>query len=170
MAPMVADAEEAAWFVGEAAAHGLATAGVMVEVPSAALLANKIFEVAAFASIGTNDLAQYGLAVDRQAGGLATLQDPWHPGLLRLIEAVGRAGAAAGRPVGVCGEAAADPLLARVLVGLGATSLSMAAPALPDVRASLARASVADCEAAAAAALSARTAARARAAVAALGG
>jgi phosphotransferase system enzyme I (PtsI) len=168
MAPMIADADEAAWFVEQVTAHGLAHAGVMVEIPSAALLADQILAVAAFVSIGTNDLAQYGLAVDRQAGGLAALQDPWHPGLLRLVEAVGRAGAVCGRPVGVCGEAAADPLLARVLVGLGVTSLSMASPALADVRASLAQVTVDDCRAAAAAALAARTGAEARAAVAVL--
>ncbi len=92
MAPMVADAAEAAWFVEQAAAHGLTTVGVMIEVPSAAMLADQILEVAAFASIGTNDLAQYGLAVDRQIGGLGELQDPWHPGLLRLVEVIGRAG------------------------------------------------------------------------------
>jgi len=165
MAPMVADVEETEWFLAEAAAHGLGTAGVMVEVPSAAMLADQIFEVAAFASIGTNDLAQYALAVDRQIGGLATLQDPWHPGLLRLIELIARAGRVAGRPVGVCGEAAADPMLARVLVGLGVTSLSMASPALADVRASLAEVTVAECQAAAARAVTARSAAEARARV-----
>jgi phosphotransferase system enzyme I (PtsI) len=162
MAPMVADADEAAWFVEQAGAHGLATAGVMIEVPSAAILADQILQVAAFASIGTNDLAQYGLAVDRQLAGLGELQDPWHPGLLRLVELVGRAGLQAGRPVGVCGEAAADPALARVLVGLGAHSLSMASAAIPDVRDSLAEVTLAQCQAAAARAVSARSAAAAR--------
>jgi phosphoenolpyruvate-protein phosphotransferase (PTS system enzyme I) len=163
MAPMVADAAETAWFVEQAARHGLTTAGVMVEVPSAAMLADQILSVASFASIGTNDLAQYGLAVDRQAGGLASLQDPWHPGLLRLVDLVGRAGRAAGRPVGVCGEAAADPQLARVLVGLGVTSLSMAPPALADVRTSLAQVTERECRAMATHALAARSAAQARA-------
>jgi phosphoenolpyruvate-protein phosphotransferase (PTS system enzyme I) len=163
MAPMIADAAEAAWFVDQVAAHGLTRAGVMIEVPSAAMLADQILDVAAFASIGTNDLAQYGLAVDRQIGGLADLQDPWHPGLLRLIEVIGRAGRASGRPVGVCGEAAADPRLARVLVGLGITSLSMAPAALGDVRAALAEVTFAECAEAASRALAARTAAEARA-------
>ena len=86
MAPMVAEPEEAAWFVGRAAEHGLTMAGVMVEVPSAALLAEEVLEVCAFASLGTNDLAQYALAADRQVGGLAALQDPWHPALLRLVQ------------------------------------------------------------------------------------
>jgi phosphoenolpyruvate-protein phosphotransferase (PTS system enzyme I) len=145
MAPMVSEPEEAEWFAAQAADHGLATAGVMVEVPSAALLAEEILAVAKFASIGTNDLAQYTLAVDRQARGLARLQDPWHPGMLRLVREVGRAGTRLGKPIGVCGEAAADPLLARVLVGLGVTSLSMAPSALAGVRDSLARFTVDDC-------------------------
>jgi phosphotransferase system enzyme I (PtsI) len=162
MAPMIADAAEAEWFVGQASEHGLATVGVMIEVPSAAMLADQILDVAAFVSVGTNDLAQYGLAVDRQIGGLAELQDPWHPGLLRLVAAIGAAGRASGRPVGVCGEAAADPRLARVLVGLGVTSLSMAPAALADVRASLAEVTYDECRAAADRALGARTAAEAR--------
>jgi phosphotransferase system enzyme I (PtsI) len=165
MAPMVAEPEEAAWFVGRAAEHGLTMAGVMVEVPSAALLAEEVLEVCAFASLGTNDLAQYALAADRQVGGLAALQDPWHPALLRLIQLVGAAGARTSKPVGVCGEAAADPRLACVLVGLGVTSLSMAGPALADVRAELAEHSLDGCRAMAAAAVSASSAAQARAAV-----
>ncbi len=165
MAPMVAEPEEAAWFVDRAAEHGLTTAGVMVEVPSAALLAEEVLEVCAFASLGTNDLAQYALAADRQVGGLATLQDPWHPALLRLIQLVGAAGARTGKSVGVCGEAAADPRLACVLVGLGVTSLSMAAPALADVRSELRERSLEECRALAAVAVSATSAAQARAAV-----
>jgi phosphotransferase system enzyme I (PtsI) len=147
MAPMVAEPAEAAWFAARARAHGLTTAGVMVEVPSAAVLADEVLATVEFVSIGTNDLAQYALAVDRQAAGLGPLQDPWHPGLLRLVAMVGAAGARAGKPVGVCGEAAADPLLARVLVGLGVTSLSMAPSALAEVRAGLASVSYDDCRA-----------------------
>jgi phosphotransferase system enzyme I (PtsI) len=71
------------------------------------------------------------------AGALAELNDPWQPALLRLIAEVGRAGAELGKPVGVCGEAAADPLLAGVLVGLGVTSLSMGATAIPAVGSAL---------------------------------
>lgn len=164
MAPMIADAAEAAWFVEQAKAHGLATAGVMIEVPSAAMLADQIFDVAAFVSIGTNDLAQYGLAVDRQAGGLTELQDPWHPGLLRMVDMTCRAGAAAGLPVGVCGEAAADPELACVLVGLGVKSLSMAPAAIADVRTALSHVDLAQCRRMADRALLARTAQEARAA------
>src|SRR5262249_9103536 len=98
MAPMVAEPAQAAWFSARCAAHGLPIAGVMVEVPSAAMLAEEILADADFVSIGTNDLAQYALAVDRQASGLADLQDPWHPGLLRLVRLVGEAGNRTGRP------------------------------------------------------------------------
>ena len=89
--------------------------------------------------IRDSDLTQYALAADRLLGSVASFQDPWHPAVLRLIREVGAAGAALGKPVGICGEAAADPLLAIVLVGLGATSLSMAPSALADVRQSLLR-------------------------------
>jgi len=166
MAPMVATPAEAREFADAARAHGLKRAGVMVEVPSAALCAEEVLEVADFASIGTNDLAQYTLAADRLAGSLAELLDPWQPALLRLIEMTGRAGGATDRPVGVCGEAASDPLLALVLVGLGVTSLSMAPVCLPDVRAALAEHTLEQCRALAAAALRASSAVTARATVA----
>ncbi|WP_437584180.1 phosphoenolpyruvate--protein phosphotransferase [Paramicrobacterium sp. CJ85] len=139
MAPMVSTVEETEYFVSLAHEVGLKTAGIMVEVPSIALLAERAFAHADFASIGTNDLTQYTLAADRLLGSVAHFQDPWHPAVLRLIGEVGAAGAAAGRPVGICGEAAADPLLAVVLVGLGATTLSMSPSALADVRHSLAQ-------------------------------
>jgi len=138
MAPMVATVEETRYFVALARELGLKTAGVMVEIPAAALLADRILRHADFASIGTNDLTQYTLAADRLLGSVAAFQDPWNPAVLRLVAEVGAAGAELGKPVGVCGEAAADPLLAVVLVGLGATSLSMSASALADVRATLA--------------------------------
>jgi phosphotransferase system enzyme I (PtsI) len=131
--------EETKYFTTLAREAGIRTAGVMVEVPSSALLADRILAEADFASIGTNDLTQYTLAADRLLGSVAALQDPWHPAVLRLVGEVGRAGAALHKPVGICGEAAADPLLAVVLVGLGATSLSMSAAAIAGVRAELAR-------------------------------
>lgn len=134
MAPMVATVEETVYFTGLAREYGLKTAGVMVEVPSSALLADRVLAHADFASIGTNDLTQYTMAADRLLGSVASFQDPWHPAVLRLVREVGAAGARLGKPVGICGEAAADPLLAVVLVGLGATSLSMAPSALADVR------------------------------------
>ncbi|WP_350349171.1 phosphoenolpyruvate--protein phosphotransferase [Agromyces sp. G08B096] len=162
MAPMIATVEETRYFTALAADLGIRVAGVMVEVPSAALLAEQVLDVAAFASIGTNDLTQYTMAADRLLGTVANLQDPWHPAVLKLIAEVGRAGAATGKPVGICGEAAADPLLAVVLVGLGATSLSMSPSALADVRASLARYGLDDARAIARAALAAEGAAEAK--------
>jgi phosphotransferase system enzyme I (PtsI) len=162
MAPMVADAAEAAWFVSRARAHGLHHPGAMIEIPSAAITAGPLLQTVSFASIGTNDLAQYALAADRLVGALAALQDPWHPAVLRLVELVGAAGSLTGKPVGVCGEAAADPLLACVLVGLGATSLSMVPAALADVRVELGRRSYAECVRLAQLAVGAPTAADAR--------
>ncbi|GGP38651.1 phosphoenolpyruvate--protein phosphotransferase [Saccharothrix coeruleofusca] len=155
MAPMVATAAEAAWFAERARAAGIARAGVMVEIPAAALAAREILEVVDFVSIGTNDLAQYTFAADRQVGAVAALNDPWQPALLRLIAQVGEAGTAAGKPVGVCGEAAADPLLACVLIGLGVTSLSMNHTALAGVGAKLAATSFDLCQLAARGALAA---------------
>ncbi|GGD35047.1 phosphoenolpyruvate-protein phosphotransferase [Microbacterium faecale] len=137
MAPMVATVDEAEYFTSLAKELGLKTAGVMVEVPSSALLAEDILRQTDFASIGTNDLVQYTMAADRLLGSVAHLQSPWHPGVLRLIKMVADGGAANGKPVGVCGEAAADPLLAVVLVGLGVDTLSMSPSALADVRAEL---------------------------------
>lgn len=139
MAPMVATVEETRYFVQLATEFGLKTVGVMVEIPSAALTADRILREAAFASIGTNDLTQYTLAADRLLGSVAGFQDPWHPAVLRLIGEVGAAGREHGKPVGICGEAAADPLLAVVLVGLGATTLSMSPSAIADVRMSIKR-------------------------------
>jgi len=133
MAPMVATVDEAADFVRLAAQHRLTRAGVMVEVPSAALLSGQILALASFASIGTNDLTQYAMAADRQLSALAELSDPWQPAVLQLVATTCRGGAQQGRPVGVCGEAAADPALAVVLVGLGVSSLSMTPAALPEV-------------------------------------
>lgn len=137
MAPMIATADEAATFVATAHQHGLKTAGIMVEVPAAALSADMVLAETAFVSIGTNDLAQYTMAADRVLGDVATLNDPWQPAVLRLVQATAAAGARSGTPVGVCGEAAADPALAVVLVGLGVTSLSMTPRAIADVAAVL---------------------------------
>jgi phosphoenolpyruvate-protein kinase (PTS system EI component) len=145
MAPMVATADEAIQFVTQCGDVGLATAGVMIEVPAAALQAASILVAVDFLSIGTNDLSQYAFAADRECGELADLLDPWQPGLLRLISACGTAGAVAGKPVGVCGEAAAYTELAPVLVGLGMTTLSMSARAIPAVRESVARHTIAEC-------------------------
>ncbi|MGJ6961702.1 phosphoenolpyruvate--protein phosphotransferase [Streptosporangium sp. G11] len=145
MAPMVTTAGEAADFAGRARARGIARVGAMVEVPAAALRAGRLLKELDFLSIGTNDLSQYTFASDRQHGELADLLDPWQAALLQLIADCAAAGRAAGKPVGVCGEAAADPLLATVLVGLGVTSLSMSAPGIPAVRESLAAHSLERC-------------------------
>lgn len=163
MAPMVATAEEAREFAEIARAYGLSRVGIMVEVPSAAICARDILPAVDFASIGTNDLAQYTLAADRLAGELAELLDPWQPALLALLATTASAGTELDRAVGVCGEAASDPLLALVLVGLGITSLSMAPACLPDVRAALAEHTIQDCRALAKVAIQASTAAAARA-------
>jgi phosphoenolpyruvate-protein phosphotransferase (PTS system enzyme I) len=165
MAPMVSTVEETRYFTHLAKDLGIKTAGVMVEVPAAALLADRILADADFASIGTNDLTQYTLAADRLLGSVSSFQDPWHPAVLRLVGEVGAAGAAAGKSVGICGEAAADPMLAVVLVGLGATSLSMSPAALADVRAELARFTLAQAKEFAELALSANSAVEARVAV-----
>jgi phosphotransferase system enzyme I (PtsI) len=167
MAPMVSDAEETDYFVKFGKELGLKTVGVMAEVPSLAVLADQVAELSDFVSIGTNDLTQYTLAADRMLGSVASYQDPWHPAVLRLVKMLGDAGAAAGKPVGICGEAAADPQLAVVLVGLGATTLSMTPAALADVRAALAEVTMEQAVAKATAALAAHTAASARDAAAA---
>ncbi|MGK9146298.1 phosphoenolpyruvate--protein phosphotransferase [Plantibacter flavus] len=164
MAPMVSTVEETKYFMAIAKEYGLKTPGVMVEVPSSALLADRVLEHAGFASIGTNDLTQYTLAADRLLGSVGAFQDPWHPAVLRLVQLVGEAGAKHGKPVGICGEAAADPLLAVVLVGLGATTLSMSPSALADVRQSLQQYTLEDAQRIARAALAADGAAEAKAA------
>ena len=172
MAPMIDDSDEADWFAALAAAAGFDVAagqvGVMVETPAAALTAGSILASAAgFASVGTNDLTQYAMAADRMLGILSGYQDPWHPAVLKLVAETGKGGQTSGKPVGVCGEAAADPLLACVLVGLGIGSLSMTPAALADVRAALAARTYEDCRAMAARALAAGTAREARRAAAA---
>ncbi|MFC4586446.1 phosphoenolpyruvate--protein phosphotransferase [Sphaerisporangium corydalis] len=160
MAPMVASAEEATWFAGACRAAGIPSAGIMIEIPAAALRAADLAPAVDFFSVGTNDLAQYAFAADREVAALSDYQDPWQPVMLDLVASA----ASAGVPCGVCGEAGSDPALACVLAGLGVTSLSMGAPAIPWVRAALARHTLAQCRAAAADARAATTAEAARAA------
>jgi phosphotransferase system enzyme I (PtsI) len=164
MAPMVATVAEAADFADRVRARGL-RAGVMIEVPSAALLADRVLEVVDFLSIGTNDLTQYVMAADRLASDLAHLTDPWQPAVLQLVARTAEAGQRAGKPVGVCGEAAADPLLAVALVGMGVTSLSMAPAAVRAVGAQLAAVTSDCCTEAARAAVAAADPMAGRAAV-----
>lgn len=170
MAPMVATVDEARWFARVAADAGLRKVGVMIEVPAAALRSAQVLAEVSFASIGTNDLGQYALAADRQLGELGSLLDPWQPGLLELVAATCRGGEVTGASVGVCGEAAADPELALVLVGLGVRSLSMSPVALQGVRGTLGSVDLATCREAASRALAASSAQEARAAVKALVG
>jgi phosphoenolpyruvate-protein phosphotransferase (PTS system enzyme I) len=162
MAPMVATLTEAAAFVERARAHGIRRAGVMVEVPALALVAEDLVEIVDFVCLGTNDLSQYSLAADRTLGSLGDLLDPWQPGLLRLAAPILAAARRRDIPSSVCGEAASNEQLACVLVGLGATSLSMSPAALPAVRAALREHTLAACEAAAQAALAAGSAEEAR--------
>ncbi len=164
MAPMISTVTEAADFAAAARAVGVKTVGVMVEVPSAALRAADILAEVDFVSIGTNDLAQYTMATDRLRGELADLLDPFQPAVLDLVAATARAGAELGKPVGVCGESASDPVMALVLAGLGITSLSMSIGALAPVRFAIRQHTLAQCEEIAAAALAAKDAVGARAA------
>jgi phosphoenolpyruvate-protein phosphotransferase len=112
--------------------------GIMVEVPSAAIMAAELAGLVDFFSIGTNDLTQYTLAADRSNPALAYLQDALHPAVLRLVAAVVAGADGAGIPVAVCGELAGDPLGALVLVGLGVDELSADAGSLDGVRAAIA--------------------------------
>lgn len=126
--------EKAAQRVGLSKAPAL---GVMIEVPSAALLADRLALEVDFFSIGTNDLAQYALAVDRSNPDVSALYRPLHPAILRMIRFVVEAGAACGRPVAVCGEMAADPMGIGVLVGLQIRELSVTPVAIAGVKDSL---------------------------------
>jgi phosphotransferase system enzyme I (PtsI) len=108
--------------------------GGMIEVPAAALSATFFAEQLDFLSIGTNDLIQYTLAIDRADDSVAHLYDPLHPAVLGLIQQTLRAGAKAGKPVSVCGEMAGDPLLTRLLLGLGLRSFSMQPASLLQVK------------------------------------
>ncbi|MCX5433086.1 phosphoenolpyruvate--protein phosphotransferase [Streptomyces sp. NBC_00257] len=163
MAPMVADRADAKAFADACREAGLqAKFGAMVEIPSAALRARSILREVEFLSLGTNDLAQYTFAADRQVGAVSRLQDPWQPALLDLVALSAEAARAEGKSCGVCGEAASDPLLACVLTGLGVTSLSMGAASIPYVRATLAKYTLAQCERAASAARAADSAEEAR--------
>lgn len=162
MAPMISTLPEAEWFASLCRDRGLKP-GIMIEVPAAVVLISKFIQIVDFVSIGTNDLTQYTMAADRMSPHLAEYTDPWQPAVLELIAQTAKAGAAAGKPTGVCGEAAADPTLACVLIGMGITSLSMATSAISSVGAQLAQVTLAQCQAAARAVEEARDAKEARA-------
>ncbi len=153
MAPMIDTVAEAADFASRARALGLKHVGVMVETPAAALMADRVLAEVDFGSLGTNDLTQYVMAADRLDARLSDLTTSWHPAVLRAIGIAAKHAAALSRSLGVCGEAAADPKLACVLVGLGVSSLSMAPSALAEVRGLLATVDRATCVRAAEAAV-----------------
>ncbi len=150
MAPMVATVEDVILLRGlldealaDLDARGIPRAvhlevGIMVEVPSAALMAPELARRVDFFSIGSNDLTQYVLAMDRTHPAFATAADAMHPAVLRAVRATVEGATAHGIDVAVCGELAGDPLGALVLVGLGVTELSMDAGRLDEVRATLA--------------------------------
>jgi multiphosphoryl transfer protein len=119
--------------------------GIMIETASAALLADRLAREADFFSIGTNDLTQYTLAMDRTNPGLASQVDALHPSVLRLIDQAVGAAHGHGRWVGVCGAAAGDPQAVPVLVGLGVDELSVSVPLVPAVKAQVRALSLAEC-------------------------
>lgn len=145
MVPMVSTLSEAKWVAKLIRERGL-TAGIMVEVPAAAIMIDQFLAEVDFVSIGTNDLSQYVMAADRMNANLATYTDPWQPAVLTLISRVAATGVRLQKPVGVCGEAAADPILACVLIGMGVTSLSMATSAIPSVGSQLGQVTKEQCE------------------------
>jgi phosphoenolpyruvate-protein phosphotransferase len=168
MAPMIADAGDAATLIALAAdareslrADGLSAGpvslGAMLEIPSAILTARSWFGEIGFASLGTNDLLQYALAVDRGNPALEAYRDPLHPALLRLVGMAVEAAGATGIELSVCGEMAGDPAAALALVGLGVRFLSMSAPSLAAVRRSIRSSTIGDLERRAREALQARS-------------
>jgi phosphotransferase system enzyme I (PtsI) len=133
--------------------------GVMIEVPSAALTADLLAEEADFFSVGTNDLIQYCLAVDRTDDRVSDLYEPLHPAIVRTLRTVARAARRRGIPVSVCGEMAADPVVLTLLVGLGLTEFSMAPTAIPLAKQALRGLHAGDAARVAARVIRARTAA-----------
>lgn len=137
--------------------------GVMIEVPAAALAADALAREADFFSVGTNDLTQYALAVDRGHPRIAALADALHPAVLRLVGMAADAAHAHGRWIGVCGGVAADPAAIPLLVGLGVDELSVPVPAIPAVKECVRALDTGACRRLAARALAAESAAAVRA-------
>jgi multiphosphoryl transfer protein len=144
------------------------TIGIMVETPAAALIADALAAEADFLSIGSNDLAQYALAMDRTNPLLAASIDALHPAVLKLIAMTEQAGQGAGKPVSLCGNLASDPIGALLLVGLGIRELSAVPAALLAVRQAIARVSAEECRVVASRALELESAAQVRALAASL--
>jgi phosphocarrier protein FPr len=139
--------------------------GIMVEIPAAAIMADSFAREADFFSVGSNDLTQYALAMDRGHPKLAPFVDGLHPAVLRLIDQAARAAAAHGRWLGVCGGIASEARAAPILVGLGVTELSVSVPVIPEVKACVRELDTEQCRALAQRALAAETAAEVRALV-----
>lgn len=144
MAPMIDTKQEAQEFAQIARSNGIKKVGVMIETPSAAIISDQIFSVVDFASLGTNDLTQYVMAADRLDSRLSDLTNSWNPAVLRMIELIGKNRQT--KPLGVCGEAGADPLLAAVLIGLGVNSLSMASNSIAEVKGFIASLTLKKCQ------------------------
>jgi len=154
---IIAEAEESLRREGRAHQNGLPL-GVMIEVPATLFIARELAAEAAFFSVGTNDLIQYALAVDRANPEVAEMYQPLHPGILRMLKLILDLGRETGTPVSICGDMAADGLTAGVLVGLGAETLSMPPAAVPKIKRLLRMSSLAELGAWAAEVLTARTA------------
>ena len=136
--------------------------GIMVEVPAVALMTDQFAGEVDFLSLGTNDLTQYALAVDRGTSKVADLYDPYHPAVLRLISMVSEGGRRAGTPVSICGEMAGDPLATVPLVGLGLEHLSLSPALIPEVKEVIRAITVGEAETIAADCLEMRTGAEVR--------
>ena len=134
MAPMVADQHEADYFVKLGKSFGLKFVGAMAEVPSIALMADKVADVADFVSIGTNDLTQYTLACDRQNNDLGRFYDPHHPAVLRMLKMVADNAHKNGIWVGICGELGADLTLTETFLAIGIDELSVSPRAVLPLR------------------------------------
>jgi phosphocarrier protein FPr/phosphocarrier protein len=173
MFPMIATLEELreakAILAQEAVAMGCTDfkVGIMIEVPSAALMAEQFAREADFFSIGTNDLTQYTLAMDRGHPKLAKKADGLHPSVLKMIALTCEGAAKHGKWVGVCGGMASDAMAVPVLIGLGVQELSASVPAIPTIKALVRRLSLADCKVLAQQVLQLGTAAEVRARLAA---
>lgn len=173
MLPMIATLDEIRAVKGVLAEERVKTGievplelGIMVEIPAAAIMAAQFAREVDFFSIGTNDLTQYTLAVDRGHPKLAALADAMNPAVLRLIAQTVEGAHAAGRWVGVCGGIASDPQAVPILIGLGVDELSVSVPAIPAIKAAVRERSLAQCQAIARQVLAQESAAAVRSLVA----